>query len=79
MVFDQQTDKIAPVGQKRTSETQRCLEGLNWGGEGTSKFDLQKKEKNATKQTAQKQTSRRLLKLRPAKIPCKMTSVMGSF
>ena len=29
IVFDQRTDKTAPVGLKRTSETQRCFYGSN--------------------------------------------------
>lgn len=61
------------------SRRRRCFCGSNAAADGTRRFDLRKKEKNATKHAAQNVASSETVRSSCSKILLRMAGVIGSF
>ena len=79
ITFDHLTDKITPSEVNLASEAHKWHFGSKTSTPGISRFDLRKKEKNATKHAAQKARSKLQNKLSLVKIFPKISKVIGSF
>lgn len=79
MTLDQQTVRIARSVVNCTSLAHNWCDGSNTIWDSTKRLDFLKKEKNATKQAAQKVLSSWLFRSRLRKKPSKISRIIGSF
>lgn len=78
MVFVFLSVKVAPSFENLTDALFKCRSGLNSCKDGVKRFDFLKKEKNATKQAAQKVISKLSFKSIVVKMPDSILGVMGN-